>query len=166
MPFTQSSRLALFHIDDDPDDRFLLQTAIHSASSQFDIHEFDNIHAAIATLRSKSSTLLSSRLVLLDYDLGSERRGTDFLYWLRTQQGNTAIPVIMYTGSSDEATVAECYRLGANHYITKSHCYTRTMALAYTLLICFSRPTPRFHFLDRLPESLPDLRTLAIATSC
>ncbi len=94
-------------------------------------------------------------LVLLDYHLG-QRCGTDFLYWLRTLHRNTAIPVVMYSGSSEREHIGECYARGANHFLSKAGSFMRTKAIVQALHACFSLPTLSFRFLGRLPESEPD----------
>ncbi|HVV70716.1 MAG TPA: response regulator, partial [Verrucomicrobiae bacterium] len=96
-------------------------------------------------------------LVLLDYDLGA-RCGTDFLYWLRILHRNSAIPVVMYTGSAGGHNIVECYAKGANHFLRKPQSFTRVEAIVRTLRACFSAPTPSLNFLASLPESQPDPR--------
>lgn len=161
-PNTKSVSRILLHIDDNLDDRLLLQAAIASSDAPFDFHGADGLETAVAYFAFLPRVNCAPgqprpALVLLDYDLGAQC-GTDFLYWLRVQHRNTAIPVIMYSGSASAASVAECYELGANYFLRKPMSFNRTMAVIRTLRACFSYPTPRFEFLARLHESEPDPR--------
>ncbi len=165
--------LPLLHIDDNPAERLLVQQAIRATDTPFDFHGADGLQSAVDyflqsaienfPLMSQPGRLPGHprpALVLLDYDL-SGQCGTDFLYWLRTLHRNTALPVIMYTGSAGDSHISECYAHGATHFLRKSRSFQGIMAVLRTLHVCFSLPTPQFQFLARLPESEPDPRAAA-----
>lgn len=157
---SKSSAIPILHIDDNPNDRFLVRTAIYSARIPFAFHEAPDLEAAgayFAFLPQLNRPFLHCRpaLVLLDCDLGIQS-GTDFLYWLRTQHRNSAIPVVMYSGSAGPNLIRECYALGANYFLRKAQTFDRTTAVIRSLHTCFSLPIPHFQYLARLPESEPD----------
>jgi CheY-like chemotaxis protein len=156
------SLLPLLHIDDSPDDRSLIEQAIRSTNTPFEFHGVDGLDAAtdffaFLTQMDRPPGHPRPALVLLDYDLGAQC-GTDFLYWLRTQHRNTAIPVVMYSGSAGHRHIADCYAQGADHFLRKAQSFSRIKAVVRTLHFCFCFPTPSFQLLARLPESEADPR--------
>ena len=176
MPSKISHRVfPLLHIDHNPDDRSLIQEAIRATEIPFQYHGVDGIQAAVGYFRQSAieqfpfplrphDTLEHPRpaLILLDYDFGIHC-GTDFLYWLRTLHGNTAIPVVLYSGSVSEGQVGEgqvsdCYANGATHFLRKAQSVSRIQTVVRTLHLCFTLPTPRFKYLAGLAESEPDHR--------
>ncbi len=155
-------RLPLLYIDDNPDDRLLLAEAIRSTNTSFDFHGAGCLDRAMDYFDflpavNRPHRYLRPALVLLDYELGSHC-GLDFLFWLRTQHRNTAVPVVMYSDSAGTDTVGLCYANGANHFLRKADSFQRTKAVIMTLRACFSLRTARFELLARLPESEPDPR--------
>ena len=57
-------------------------------------------------------------IILLDLNMpGTDGRAV--LYQLKQDPALQAIPVIVFTTSSNSRDIAECYRLGANSYLTK-----------------------------------------------
>jgi CheY-like chemotaxis protein len=157
------NRLPLLHIEDNPDDRSLIEEAIRSTETPFSFHGVGDLDAAtqyFAFLPKLKRPAGRPRpaLVLLDYDLGAQC-GTDFLYWLRTQRRNTATPVVMYSACARDGHIGECYANGANHFLRKPLSFTRIQVVVWALHLCFSLPTPHFEHLARLPESEPDPRT-------
>lgn len=158
MPFA----LPLLHIDDNPEDRFLIEEAIRATSTRFDFRGVDDLETAIAYFGflprvTQPAGPTRPALVLLDYDLGVHC-GPDFLYWLRSQHQNTTIPVVVYSGSSGEARVRECYAQGANYFLRKAQSFAGTKAIIRALHFCFCLTRPSFQCLARLPESEPDPR--------
>lgn len=160
--------LPLLHIDDNADDRLLIEEAIGVSHTAFEFHGVDSVQAATDYFFQSAIENLPwpghvgrlhahprPALVLLDYDLGAQC-GTDFLYWLRTLHHNTVLPVVMYCGSVSRGHVGECYAHGATHFLRKAASFARITDIVRTLHVCFSYRPPRFQFLVRLPESRPD----------
>lgn len=58
------------------------------------------------------------KLILLDLKL-PKVDGKEVLEKLKTHQKASSIPVVVMTSSNDDWDIEECYRLGANSYITK-----------------------------------------------
>ncbi len=162
--------LPLLHIDDNRHDRFLIQEAIRATNTPFEFHGVAGLQAAVDYFLQSALEHFPlapnpdcppghprPALILLDYDQGFQC-GTDFLYWLRTLHRNTAIPVVLYSGSEGDDHVSDCYANGATHFLKKAQSVTRIQAVVRALHLCFSLPTPRFQCLARLPESEPDPR--------
>jgi FixJ family two-component response regulator len=70
--------------------------------------------------------------VLLDYTLGT-LKGTELLYWIRTQSEIQTLPVVMFSGSTEVHIVAESLRAGANHFIAKPAQMAERMKLVDSL---------------------------------
>jgi DNA-binding response OmpR family regulator len=92
---------------------------------------------------------------LLDYQLG-KHIGTDFLYWLRVMKSMTAIPVVMFSGSTDSEHVAECYEAGANLFLNKPTGLERLKPIVQALHTSVRCQVPSVIF--RLKEYQPDYR--------
>ncbi|MCL4474188.1 MAG: response regulator [Actinobacteria bacterium] len=60
----------------------------------------------------------SPKLILLDLKL-PKVNGKEVLQKLKTDQQASSIPVVVMTSSNDDRDIEECYRLGANSYVTK-----------------------------------------------
>lgn len=158
----KSSGLLLLHIDDNANDRYLIEAAVDSSSTPFMFRGAADLEAATGYFGFLPQLYAEAgrgrpAIVLLDYDLGNSH-GTDFLYWLRTQHGNTSIPVVMYSDSADEDLISECYAQGANCFLRKAQTFMRAIAVVHALHSCFFLRTLQLEYLERLPECKPDPR--------
>lgn len=157
---TFSPALPLLHIDDNANDRLLVQEAIRFTNTSFEFYGVDGVNSAVdyfALRADCSATHPRPVLILLDYDLGIEC-GTDFLCWLCAQRHSPPIPVIIYSGSVGHAQVKECYAKGADYFLRKAQSLGGTMAIIRALHLCFSLPRLHFQFLAHLPEAVPNTR--------
>jgi DNA-binding response OmpR family regulator len=149
--------LPLLHIDDSDNDRALVQQAIFLTGTHFTFFEAEDLESAMPYFQSDSGVKLHPRpaLVLLDYDLG-DHTGADFLYWLRLVKKASAIPVVMFSGSAGLHAFAECYSMGADHFISKPGDLARLKTIVRTLYrsIVSNRPG----LICRLQEYHPDPR--------
>lgn len=150
------SAVPLLYIDDNADDRALLELAIQRTKTPFTLYTAESPQSAVQHFNRVSQTETPNpfprpELILLDYEIGA-RRGTDFIVWLRHLKGVTAIPVIMFSGSSGRQDIAECYHVGANHFVRKPDSFGATQAFIRALYLCMSFRPPRFGPLTRLPE--------------
>ena len=151
--------LAVLHIDDNPNDRLFIQQAARRAKIPLAIYDADGAQSAaphFAALPAHSATNPHPppSLVLLDYDMG-DHNGVDFLHWLRLVR-KAETPVVMLTGSTDEAVVRNCYGAGANHFLTKPASVDRLCDIIVALHQCMSSDPPEFAALAALPEYRPN----------
>jgi CheY-like chemotaxis protein len=113
---------AILHVDDDPNDVFLLEHAMHKAGIANPMHVVTDGREAIDYLKGRGKFADRQRfplphLVLLDLKL-PHVMGLDVLKWIRKESG-LALVVVMLTASAEEADIATAYRLGVNAFLTK-----------------------------------------------
>jgi DNA-binding response OmpR family regulator len=109
-------------VEDDEDDVFFLQQAMHKAGVDNPIEVATNGQEAIDYF--KGAGKFADRdayplpyLTLLDLKL-PHVMGLDVLKWIREHAATPAIVVIL-SSSMDEADIATAYRWGANGYLVK-----------------------------------------------
>jgi len=120
--------LKLIHIEDDPDDAFLLQRALRRAVPHCQIQRFyDGEDAMEYLLRLGQVPNPSSQplpdLIILDLKL-PKITGLMVLEWVRTQAPLAALPIVVLSGSSLEIDQRQALKLGAIAYLVKSSNYT------------------------------------------
>jgi DNA-binding NarL/FixJ family response regulator len=162
-PTISAGPLTLLHIDDSIYDRLLLKLAARLANKPLALYNAASAHSAQPhfaprAAHSDTSAHPHPALVLLDYDMG-DHTGADFLSWLRLVR-KADLPVVMFTGSQDEAIVRECYSAGADHFLTKPDSVDRAIEIVSTLYHCLSSDPPEFAPLAALPEYRPNPMTL------
>jgi DNA-binding response OmpR family regulator len=149
--------LPLLHIDDSADDRIFLREAIAITKTAFTLYEADSLEAAVPYFRFHGDDgKFGPSLVLLDFNLG-KNTGIDFLHWLRIKKKMTAVEVVVFSGSTKEQDIEDCYVNGANHFLSKPTDLARLKVIVRSLHLSFAvlkRPGP----LVLLPEYRPDPR--------
>lgn len=102
-----SSMIAI--VDDDENTRELVRVILES--SGFSIQEFSSAATLVDDLRREPFDL-----ILMDYQMPD----VDGLTALRAlRQARMTVPVIMLTASADQKVAVECFRAGANDFISK-----------------------------------------------
>jgi len=106
--------------DDDADDQFLIKQAFAEAGIKADfqftsdglelIHHLENCNGG--------GKHPCPNIILLDLNM-PQMDGVQTLKWIKSHSEYRAIPVVIYTTSSDTKDVRLCYRLGANTFMTK-----------------------------------------------
>jgi CheY-like chemotaxis protein len=151
----------LLYIDDDPDDRALLELAVRRTDNAFTLYTADGAQAAAPHFdlqpKTKHDPFPRPKLILLDYDMGVHT-GADFLIWLRVVRRFTFIPVIMYSGSVGARHIAECYEAGANYFLCKPARFETIKEIITVLHLCLRSDPPSFRPLLSLSEYAPDPR--------
>src|ERR1044071_3379730 len=112
----------ILHVDDDPNDVFLLEHAMHKAGVANPMHVVADGREAIAYLKgigkfADRHQYPLPHLVLLDLKLPYVM-GLDVLKWIRQDSG-MGLVVVVLTASAEEADIASAYRLGVNGFLTK-----------------------------------------------
>jgi CheY-like chemotaxis protein len=112
----------ILHVDDDPNDVFLLEHAMRKAGIPNPVRVATDGGEAIDYLKGAGKFADRRRfplphLVLLDLKL-PHVMGLDVLKWIREESG-IALVVVILTASAEETDLATAYRLGANAFLTK-----------------------------------------------
>ena len=115
--------IPVLHIDDDPNDRELLQTAVLEAEVPFQVHSVSDAAQAIAFLRGAEPyadrrRFPLPRLILLDLKLPGTT-GIEVLAWVRSYPKLNRVPVIVLSGSESDEDMRQAYACGANAYLIK-----------------------------------------------
>jgi len=112
----------ILQVEDDPNDVFFLQKAMKKMGVTNPIQVAHDGQEAIDYLQGAGKFADRGKfpypcLVLLDLKLPYVM-GLEVLRWIREQPGS-ALPVIMFSASAEDADIAMSYRLGANAFLSK-----------------------------------------------
>ena len=107
--------ITCFLIDDDPDEKIILQLALEELSGNFEIVTAMDGMAALKKLKRFT---FEPDFIFLDINM-PRMNGRMCLMELKKLEQLNDIPVIIYTTSSDKKEKQEMLTLGATDYITK-----------------------------------------------
>ena len=121
----------ILHVEDRPDDVFLLRYAFKTAEIKNPVHVAEDGQQAIDYLAGKGGFTDREkyplpRLTLLDLQL-PEKPGLEVLEWIRKQAGLRSLIVIILSSSVYEGDLRRAYELGANAFLVKPSS-TQTLA--------------------------------------
>lgn len=110
-------------VDDDPDDRFLLEQAWHQAEIVNPLGVIEDGPTLVEYLSGKGPYSDRRRyplpaLIFLDIKMPG-MSGLDVLKWLRAQDALRCVPVLILTASTAPTDITEAYHLGANCFFIK-----------------------------------------------
>ncbi len=107
--------------EDDPDDRFLLQSAFEEMTGSCKLRFVEDgvelLHFLYAEAGKKDAARYPS-FILLDLNM-PRKDGRESLAELKSNAQLEHIPVIIFSTTNNEREMKRCYELGANSYITK-----------------------------------------------
>ena len=114
---------AILLIDDNEDDRFLMNRALKSASVVNPLYVAEDGQEAVDYLGGTGKfadrdSYPMPAVVFLDLKLPFVS-GHDVLTWIRQQKDLESLVVIVLTSSNEARDVSRCYALGANSYLVK-----------------------------------------------
>lgn len=131
--------LKIILIDDNAAHRTLIKRAIKRGRSETDIIEAGSLTEGRQLLFSSNPNKDAPSLAVVDLNLG-DGRGSTLISEIRSQTELSELPVIVLSTSSLEEDIRECYREGANCYLTKSkdvHTFSKDIASAVSYLLLF-----------------------------
>jgi CheY-like chemotaxis protein len=110
-------------VDDDPNDRFLMQTAFSNIGVRDAVYSVADGAEAIEYLEGRGlyadrNRFLFPNLLLLDLKM-AKMHGFEFLRYIRKHPHLMVIPTIVFTSSEDMEDIKRAYMLGANSYLIK-----------------------------------------------
>ena len=111
-------------VDDDSNDRFLLQTALKQIGVREPVYAVSDGAQAVAYLRGEREyadreTHPLPTLLLIDLKMPG-MNGFELLHYLKENADLAAIPVVVLTSSTDSNDISNAYLLGANSYQVKA----------------------------------------------
>jgi CheY-like chemotaxis protein len=118
---------AVLHVEDDPNDAFLLKHALRKAELPLEIQHVSDGQQAIDYLSgtgafSDRANFPLPRLVLLDLKLPL-LNGFEVLAWARSRSDFLSLPVFVLSSSDLPEDISEAKRLGANDFFVKTHTF-------------------------------------------
>lgn len=127
---TQQARVLL--IEDNPDDVFQVKRVLSHCGLLDHLKVVCDGNAAIDLLAEqlKEAPEAIPDLIILDLKL-PKVSGMEVLQWIRADQRLSRIPVVVLTGTLDDASLVELHRLGVLGYLVKpltSKDFARTVA--------------------------------------
>ena len=113
----------LLIVEDEANDRFLIQRALHKAQIANPVQMTVDGEEAIAYLSGAGKFVDRAAHpvpmhVLLDLKL-PRRSGLEVLTWIRASSRLKTLPVVVLTSSPDSFDVRRAYEAGANSYLVK-----------------------------------------------
>jgi two-component system response regulator len=113
--------------DDDKDDQYILQSAFNErgfTEKLVFVNDGDELLAHLNAPAQKMADL--PKLILLDLNM-PKKTGKEALVEIKRDGNLKTIPVIIFSTTSDEGQISQCYELGANSYIVKPGHYQSLM---------------------------------------
>lgn len=107
--------------EDDPDDRFLLQSAFEGTADGCLLRFVEDGVELLDFLRAESENKEAPSypaFILLDLNM-PRKDGREALAEIKSNPQLEHIPVIIFSTTNNEREMKRCYELGANSYITK-----------------------------------------------
>ncbi|MBC3789203.1 response regulator [Spirosoma utsteinense] len=125
-------QFCIYAVDDDEDDRYLIQEAL-KPYSDCSVTFFNDGESLLDDLLNSPEGKLPA-LILLDLDM-PRVDGYKVLRTLKTNPNLNFIPILVLTATRSEETVHKAYRLGANTFMSKPSSFkemTQLFQLMYT----------------------------------
>ncbi len=111
------NRLRIWLVDDDADERFIVETVMNRLSEPVHMLSLEGAKDAIQALEVTPVAHLP-HVIVCDISMPG-MTGFDFLKWLRQSAWKT-LPVVIRSNSALQRDVTRSYELGANAYHTKA----------------------------------------------
>ena len=117
--------LRILMVDDDPNDQFLVQTALEHSGVDGLVRTVKDGEEAIEYLcgRGRYSDRLKYPLpnvIFTDLKMPG-MNGFELLEWMRANPRNAVIPTVVFSSSRLEKDVVKAYQLGASSFFVKPH---------------------------------------------
>ena len=130
-------RMVVLNVDDDQEDREFFCDALREIDPSITCLVAGSGMEALALLENRSSL---PDFIFLDINMPM-MDGKQCLKALKSIPHLQAIPVIMYSTSTDTREIKECYRLGAVDFLIKPHSYDK-LVNDLTSIFAFSKRSP------------------------
>jgi CheY-like chemotaxis protein len=138
--------------EDHQSDAMFFQLALEACGLSHVLVMVEDGHEAVAYLRgdlpySDRRLYPLPRLVVLDLEM-PRMGGFDVLTWLGSRPELRHLPVVILSGSTDDANIAKARRLGAADYLVKTHRMSDLVGIVQSLDARWLSPPARYRNLD------------------
>ncbi|NMH26988.1 response regulator [Flavobacterium silvaticum] len=136
-----NNEYTVFYADDDPEDLDFFCEVTDSLAKDVSVVTHENGEKLLAALDNPPPQPV---VVFLDLNMPGFN-GFEVLKRVRSNEAFSNLPVVIFSTSSDEASIERSRELGANFYVTKSsHFPTLKKSIEHTLNIDWSsfKPNP------------------------
>jgi CheY-like chemotaxis protein len=131
----------IFLVDDDAEDRFIVEEALQTVEPGVHIKIAENGHEGLKVLIEQWSKGSIPSLIILDVNM-PKLGGPEILRSLKNDSRFKDIPVVIYSTSINPYEKESCIRMGAHSYITKPVSYNESIEVAKAFLgLCHSSKT-------------------------
>ncbi|MES2629707.1 MAG: response regulator [Bacteroidota bacterium] len=117
-------------IDDDTEDQEIFLSVVNDISSSAHCDCYTDASEALKNLKALAGV---PDVIFLDLNM-PVMNGKQFLSAIKEEEGLKEIPVIMFTTSSDPATIKATKDLGAEDFITKPGSYNELVTILKNLI--------------------------------
>ena len=122
----QFSRPLIYAVDDDEDDRYLLQQIFSEHFKECTLRLFDNGANLLTHLTHKLDGRLPD-LIILDLEM-PVFSGIELLRFLKENEAFRGIPVSILSAMHHKTHIERCYELGTTSYMSKEQSYVQLVS--------------------------------------
>jgi CheY-like chemotaxis protein len=137
MPTQNSKVKHVILADDDEDDQSLFLEVVKEISCSIRLSFAKDGKELLAFLENNTPDL-----IFLDLNMPL-KDGLECIREIRSTETKNSLPIIIYSTSSSQQSIDECYKEGANYYIVKPYTVEKiSMALSEVLVKDWNHPYP------------------------
>lgn len=126
----------IFLVDDDAEDRFIVEEALNSVAPHVGIRSAENGLDALQVLNDLFTEGKRPCVIVLDVNM-PKMNGPETLGRLKSDTRFSQIPVVIYSTSINPYDKEKCIALGAHSYVTKPVSYNESIEVVRKFLgIC------------------------------
>jgi len=134
-----SKNVTIFYADDDHDDLDFFKDAVGELGKGVEVITHDRGDKLLYALQNPPP---SPQIIFLDLNMPG-KTGFDVLQELKSNEELKEIPVVIFSTSNDDQSVAKSMKMGANFYVSKSTCFdTFKRSIEFALSINWKTFTP------------------------
>jgi two-component system, chemotaxis family, response regulator Rcp1 len=148
------SAIQVLLVEDNPLEVDLMREALVGTKFDIELSVVNDGVEAIEFLRSARGQPESKRPALIMLDLNMPRSdGRQLLTVLKSRDILRSIPTVVFSGSTYEDDIADCYHLGASCYVVKPHNIDDYCAVVNTLFDFWFGESGAYRYIKRPCES-------------
>ncbi len=142
---TPPSRVVVMLADDDVDDRDLFEEVITEINSEIELKAVEDGFELMKVLHASTDVLPA--LIFLDLNMPG-KSGKQCLEEIKTNSRLSAIPVVIYSTSTNKKDIQETHGIGASRYVSKPNTFRGLISVVekvFSLDLEKLKSTPPIH---------------------